>query len=112
MWSCLAGFVEVAETVEHAVQREILEESGIVCTDVSYYMTQPWPYASSLMIGCKARAITTEITVDKSELEDARWFTRAEAKTMMDRTHPDGLAGPHPVAIAHHLLGTWLRDTA
>jgi NAD+ diphosphatase len=110
MWSCLAGFVEVAETVENAVQREIFEESGIICTDVNYYMTQPWPYSSSLMIGCTARATTTDIIVDRSELEDARWFTRAEARTMMDRTHPDGMAGPHPLAIAHHLLGSWLQN--
>src|SRR3954454_10780422 len=54
MWSCLAGFVEVAETIEDAVRREILEESGIRCTDVSYFKTQPWPYPSSLMIGCTA----------------------------------------------------------
>lgn len=109
MYSCLAGFVEAAETIENAVQREIFEEAGIRCTDVAYYMTQPWPYPSSLMIGCSARATTTEITVDKMELEDARWFDRAEAMLMWKREHPDGLAGPHPFAIAHHLLGRWLQ---
>lgn len=109
MWSCLAGFVEVAETIEQAVQREVLEEAGLQCTDVRYYMTQPWPYPSSLMIGCTARATTADIVVDRSELEDARWFDRAEAETMLERTHPQGLSGPHPVAIAHHLLGDWLR---
>src|SRR5258705_119866 len=67
MWSCLAGFVEAAETIEDAVRREILEESGIHCTDVTYYMTQPWPYPSSLMIGCSARATSDEIVVDKAE---------------------------------------------
>jgi NAD+ diphosphatase len=112
MWSCLAGFIEVAETIEQAVQREILEEAGLQCADVRYYMTQPWPYPSSLMIGCTARATTTDITVDRSELEDARWFDRAEAETMLTRTHPQGLSGPHPVAIAHHLLGNWLRHGA
>jgi NAD+ diphosphatase len=109
MYSCLAGFVEAAETIEHAVQREIFEEAGIRCTDVAYYMTQPWPYPSSLMIGCSARATTTEITIDKMELEDARWFDRDEAMRMLKRDHPDGLAGPHPFAIAHHLLGRWLH---
>ncbi len=112
MWSCLAGFVEAAETIEQAVQREILEEAGIHCEDVRYYMTQPWPYPSSLMIGCTARATTTDITVDRNELEDARWFTREESVAMLARNHPEGLTGPHPVAIAHHLLGNWIAETA
>jgi NAD+ diphosphatase len=110
MYSCLAGFVEAAETIEDAVKREILEESGIHCTDVQYYMTQPWPYPSSLMIGCSARATSEAITVDHMELEDARWFDRDEAMLMLKREHPDGLAGPHPFAIAHHLLGQWLQQ--
>lgn len=109
MWSCLAGFVEAAETIEDAVRREIFEESGIRCTDVAYYMTQPWPYPSSLMIGCTARATNEDIVVDHSELEDARWFDRAEAMLMLKREHPEGMAGPHPFAIAHHLLGRWLQ---
>jgi NAD+ diphosphatase len=109
MYSCLAGFVEAAETIEDAVRREIFEEAGIRCTDVKYYMTQPWPYPSSLMIGCSARATTDVITVDHMELEDARWFDRDEATSMLKREHPDGLAGPHPFAIAHHLLGRWLQ---
>jgi NAD+ diphosphatase len=109
MYSCLAGFVEAAETIEDAVRREIFEESGIRCTDVKYYMTQPWPYPSSLMIGCTARATSEDIVVDRAELEDARWFDRAEATLMLKREHPDGLAGPHPFAIAHHLVGRWLQ---
>jgi NAD+ diphosphatase len=112
MYSCLAGFVEAAETIEDAVRREILEESGIRCTDVRYYMTQPWPYPSSLMIGCTARALNHDVVVDRTELEDARWFDRDEARLMMTRQHPDGLAGPHPFAIAHHLVGRWLQTSS
>ncbi len=110
MWSCLAGFVEIAETIEDAVCREVAEEAGVQCTDVAYYKAQPWPYPSSLMIGCTARATTTDIVVDKTELEDARWFDKAEAKLMLKREHADGLIGPHPVAIAHHLLAQWVNS--
>ncbi len=110
MWSCLAGFVEAAETIEDAVQREVLEETGIRCTDVRYTMTQPWPYPSSMMIGCIARAVTAEIVMDRTELEDARWFGRDEIALMLAHRHPDGLTGPHPFAVAHHLLGQWAES--
>jgi NAD+ diphosphatase len=109
MWSCLAGFVEAAETIEDAVRREVWEESGIRCENVQYYMTQPWPYPSSLMIGCSADALTRDIVIDRTELEDVRWFSRAEATQMLARQHAGGLTGPHPFAIAHHLVGRWLQ---
>ncbi|BAN28043.1 NAD(+) diphosphatase [Caballeronia insecticola] len=104
MYSALAGFIEPGETFEHAVFREVLEESGIRCTDVRYFASQPWPFPSSLMIGCFARTTETEIVVDEKELEDARWFSRAEVAAMLDGTHEQGLSAPKPFAIAHHLL--------
>jgi NAD+ diphosphatase len=110
MWSCLAGFLEPGETIEDAVRREIFEEAGIECTDVRYYKAQPWPFPYSLMIGCTARAVTTDIKVDRTELEDARWFTRAEVQKMFADTHPDGHRAPNGIAIAHHLLGQWASE--
>jgi len=65
---------------------------------------------ASAAIGCVARALNEDIVVDRAELEDARWFSRDESRLMLTRQHPDGLAGPHPFAIAHHLLGRWVHD--
>jgi NAD+ diphosphatase len=110
MWSCLAGFLEPGETIEDAVRREIFEEAGIECTDVRYYKAQPWPFPYSLMIGCTARAVTTDINVDRNELEDARWFTREEVRKMFADTHPEGYRAPNGIAIAHHLLGQWASE--
>ena len=112
MWSCLAGFAEPGETIEEAVRREVLEEAGIVCGRVSYFASQPWPFPSSLMIGCHAEALSQDIAVDRSELEDARWFTRDEIALMLARRHPQGLTTPPPVAIAHHLVRSYVEDGA
>jgi NAD+ diphosphatase len=110
MWSCLAGFVEPGETIEDAVRREVREETSIVCGRVGYCLSQPWPFPSSLMIGCRARAITNDIVVDQSELADARWFDREELASMLARRHPDGLSAPHPVAVAYHLIRDWVEN--
>ena len=111
MWSCLAGFVEPGENIEEAVRREVHEEAGIVCGRVAYFAAQPWPFPMSLMIGCHAEALTTEIKVDQSELEGARWFEREEVALMLLRRHPDGLGTPPPVAIAHHIIRAWVEGT-
>jgi NAD+ diphosphatase len=110
-YSCLAGFVEPAETIEDAVRREILEEAGIECTDVRYYKTQPWPFPYSLMIGCTARAVTTDLKVDYNELEDARWFTRDDVLGMIAEDHPEGWKTPAGIAIAQHIVRHWARET-
>jgi NAD+ diphosphatase len=110
MWSCLAGFVEPGETMEDAVRRETLEEAGIACGRVRYFATQPWPFPMSLMIGCHAEALSRDITVDRDELEDARWFSRDETAQMLTRRHPDGLTTPPGVAIAYHIIRSWVED--
>ncbi len=109
MWSCLAGFVEPGETIEEAVRRETLEEAGITTGRVTYRQAQPWPFPMSLMIGCLAEATSSDIVIDPTELEAARWFDRAEAATMLMRTHPAGLFVPPPVAIAHHLIRAFVE---
>jgi len=110
MWSCLAGFVEPGESIEDAVHRETLEEAGISCGRVTYYRSQPWPFPTTLMIGCHAEATSRDIVVDRAELEDARWFSKDEIVTMLMRKHPDGLTTPPPVAIAHHIIRAWAED--
>jgi NAD+ diphosphatase len=113
MYSALAGFLEPGETIEDAVRREVHEEAGIACTHVTYFASQPWPFPSSLMVGCFARASSTEIVVDTTELEDARWFTRDEVRTMIAGTHTNALTAPKPFAIAYHLLKAFAEnDTA
>jgi NAD+ diphosphatase len=107
MYSALAGFVEPGETIEAAVRREIKEEAGVACGKVAYFASQPWPFPSSLMIGCFAEAKSGALTVDTAELEDARWFSREETRLLLERRHPDGLTAPIPMAIAHHLIKRW-----
>jgi NAD+ diphosphatase len=108
MYSALAGFVEPGETIEEAVRREIREEASIACGEIVYLASQPWPFPSTLMIGCLAQAASREIIVDGVELEDARWFTRDEVAAMFEKRHPDGLSAPNRMAIAHHILRTWV----
>ena len=108
MYSALAGFVEPGETIEEAVRREISEEASVRCGRVRYVASQPWPFPSSLMIGCLTLAESEEIRIDSNELEDARWFDRDELRAMFDKRHPGGLLAPNRMAIAHHLLRYWL----
>jgi NAD+ diphosphatase len=109
MVSLLAGFVEPGETVEAAVRREVMEEAGIEVGAVRYLASQPWPFPSSLMIGCHAEALSERIEIDPVELESARWATREAVLA--------GIAGLDPAlkparkgAIARFLLERWLAD--
>lgn len=104
MYSTLAGFMEPGESIAETVRREVKEEAGIEVGAVRFHSDQPWPFPSSLMIGCIGEALSEEIVIDPVELEDARWFSREELQAMMRRDHPDGLIVPFPMAIAHHLI--------
>lgn len=109
MWSALAGFIEPGEDIEDAVRRETKEEVGIDVGDVRFHSTQPWPFPHSLMIGCHGFARSTAITVDPDEVQDARWFSRADLRLMLDGKHPDSLWVPGKQAIARSLIAAFVK---
>jgi len=109
-YSALAGFVEPGESIEAAVAREIGEEAGIAVTDVHYLASQPWPFPSSLMIGCTATATGDALTIDHDELDDARWFTRDEVAAAMSGDPTAPFLAPPRFAIAWTLLDHWIGD--
>ncbi len=104
MYSTLAGFVEPGESLEEAVAREVLEESAIRVGDVRYHSSQPWPFPSSIMLGFYAEGLTEEITIDPTELRDARWFSRAE----LHDPEAHGFNLPRRDSIARRLIEDWM----
>ena len=104
MYSLLAGYVEPAETIEHAVAREVFEESGIIVKNIKYLHSQPWPFPSSLMLGFSAEAGTNIINKNDNEIEDVQWFTRDE---MLD-FKSQGKFLPRELSISRRLINDWL----
>ena len=88
MYSTLAGFVEPGESLEEAVAREVFEEAGVRVGAVHYHSSQPWPFPASIMLGFYAEGLTEEITIDPTELTDARWFTRDQMRNPADARLP------------------------
>lgn len=103
-FSTLAGFCEPGETLEDTVRREVAEETGVLVGDVSYFGNQPWPLPASLMLGFTGRAVRTEIVLEDDDVEEARWFTRAE---MADQTRTGDLVLPSGVSISRSLIEHW-----
>ncbi|EON24676.1 MULTISPECIES: NAD(+) diphosphatase [Nocardioides] len=106
-FSTLAGFCEPGETLEDAVRREVMEETGVLVGDVAYFGNQPWPLPGSLMLGFTARALTHEIEVDGTELAEARWFSRADLRGETT----DSIRVPSGVSISSSLMESWLGES-
>lgn len=102
--SVLAGFVEAGEPLEAAVAREVLEEVGVRVTDVVYRGNQPWPFPASLMLGFRARALSTELTVDPVELRSAAWYSRQE---LAEEVRQGQVGLPSQLSIARRLIEEW-----
>ena len=114
-YSALAGFIDQGESIEEAVRREVWEEAGIRVGEVRYDSSQPWPYPSSLMIGCIAQAVTTDIRADPGEMADVRWVSRDEVLAALEiAAEPhysltvgapgDGFRVPGPYTVDHPIL--------
>lgn len=107
-FSALAGFVEPGESLEEAVARELWEEAGIRVDDVTYVASQPWPFPSSLMIGCTAVARDSALTLDTTEIEAAMWVSKADVHAALAGEMGAPFAAPPPLAIARFLLEEWV----
>lgn len=109
VYSLLAGFMEPGETLEDAVRRETHEEAGVRVGRVRYLACQPWPFPSSLMLACAAEALTTEISIDTNELEDAMWISKSDLPDILAGKHQQ-FAAPRVSAIARVVLSAWASD--
>ena len=107
LFSAFAGFVEPGESMEEAVRRELQEEVDLKVGDVTYHATQPWPFPSSLMLGCYAQALSKDFQIDGNEIEAARWLSKDEARARLAHQIEDEMKLPATIAIAHHLIGDW-----
>ena len=110
MYSLLAGFMEPGESIEAAVRRETLEETGVRVGRVDYLSSQPWPFPSSLMLGCRGEALSRDITIDPTEIEDARWVDKQAALDGMMGLTPE-LRPARKGSIARFLIERWLADS-
>ncbi len=109
MYSALAGFLEPGESIEEACARELFEEAALRTLSVRYHSTQPWPYPSSLMIGLIAEVENDDAVADQEELDEVRWFTRADTRALLRGEVADAKAPP-PLAIAHHIIKAWAEE--
>jgi len=105
--SALAGFVEAAETPEECAARELYEEAGVTLTDVTYQFSQPWPFPASLMMGYLATAQDRTLTLDPTEIEEAKWIEKEEIKSLLNGAQREDLRLPPQFTIARQLIERW-----
>jgi NAD+ diphosphatase len=97
MFSAVAGFAEIGESLEQAARREVKEEVGVEIDDLRYFGSQPWPFGRSLMIGFFAHHTSGEIVVDGTEITEARWFSLDHLPAL-----------PPPISIARRMIDAWM----
>ena len=85
------------------------EEVSLKVASVRYHASQPWPFPSSLMLGCYAQAVSKDFQIDGQEIEAARWMTKSEARARLAEEIDDGLKMPGAIAIARRLLADWVK---
>ncbi len=107
-YSALAGFVEPGESIEEAVARELFEEAGVRATGVRYIASQPWPFPSSLMIGCIASVKSDTLILQVNEIDEAIWVTRDQVRASLAGAPDARFPAPPAIAIARTLLEFWV----
>ena len=110
LYSAFAGFVEPGESMEEAVRRELREEVSLKVGAVTYHASQPWPFPSSLMLGCYAQALSRDFEIDGHEIGAAHWLTRDEARMRLAGQIEDDMKLPVTIAIAHYLIRDWAHS--
>jgi NAD+ diphosphatase len=105
MCSTLAGFVEIGESLEDAVIREMKEEVDVKVQNIRYMVSQPWPFPATLMVGFFAEAKTLDFKIDNQEIKDAKWYTAKEIRTLAAKGK---LELSRDDSIAQSLIRKWV----